>query len=300
MPVSIPTYRVSFDDVFIARFRSAVLHFHRSNNTQSRKENFHGSTYSTSADSSTSKRSPAETYRSAPAATEAELTILQGMHLPTSFWACLFFLILTGLLCRKWPRVALYGAVSALCVIGQVLLRQLPSEPSLLLADALLFVLPSMALASACGMKDRIAVSIPALSLIAIVLCDPKWTDIRQKLLVLGVALAQSLAAVSALSDEICMIDRSLERRAAMCVAFIGLLDLGFVEIWDDVAWTGVAAHAFACLAYFVHQKEQKNDALPFAPDDGCSPIAVPIPGSEKIEKAEHRPDGRHCDPCQN
>lgn len=179
------------------------------------------------------------------------------MLLPVSYWACLALFIFTGIFCRRWPLLALYGAVSAFCVVGQALLSPLPPEQEVLFADAILFVLPSIVLARACGVSELWSIRVMLIAPFAINVDILYGSTARAKCLILWVATAQSISACVGLAEELRQTDRSLERRAATCIAIVGLLGLGFVDVWDDVAWTGVAAHVFACLAYFVHQKTQ-------------------------------------------
>lgn len=186
------------------------------------------------------------------------------MDLPASFWACLAFLILTGMLCRRWPLPALYGATAAFCAVEQAMLRMLPPEMPLLFADALMFVLPTVVLVRACGMSDAMAASV-FLFVPCALWAEQNDQAARISLLTLGIGTAQGLAAVFGAMDEVLSPNKSLSRWAAVCIAAVGALGIGFSEVWSDVAWTGVAAHAFACLAYLVHERDEQDRALPFA-----------------------------------
>jgi hypothetical protein len=181
------------------------------------------------------------------------------MSLPASYWALVGVGVSAGLLCRKWPTLALYAALATFCNVFRAHLIPLPSDPEIAFADAVLFVLPTVALARACGVSELWSIRMIVLAPFAVNVGILYGSDARAKCLVLWVAAAQGASACVGLAEELRHVDRSLERRAATCIAIIGLLGLGFVDVWDDVAWTGVAAHAFACLAYFVHQQPQQK-----------------------------------------
>jgi hypothetical protein len=184
------------------------------------------------------------------------LRILTGMPLPAPFWACLALFLAVGITCRKWPALSLWGAVCAFCAVGQALLRWLPSEHPIVLADSILFVLPSIVLARACGATERRALLVGLVVPVSVAFdFDP---FVRSSMLTFGVALAQGSSALLGLRDEIQSDKPNLSRRIAIAIAAVGVLGIGFVDAWPNVAWTAVAAHAFACFIYLAHENRKK------------------------------------------
>lgn len=179
------------------------------------------------------------------------------MHLPPPFWACIALLTLTGMLCRRWPLLSLYGAVGAFCGVVQAYLIDFPSMPEVVVADSILFALPTVVLVRACGMSDAFSASTLAIVPISFIVGRLFGPDAYAFSMIVGVGAAQGFAAVRGALAETRSPDRSLSRWAAVCIAAIGPLGLGFVHVWSEVAWTGVAAHAFACLAYLVHDEPE-------------------------------------------
>lgn len=160
------------------------------------------------------------------------------------------------MLCRRWSFLALYGATAALCAIGQAVLVRLPAVPEILFADSILFVLPSVVLAKACGASDARASSIFLVVPCAMWIGNPD-PHVRSLLLTLGVGAAQGMSALLGMRNEIRERRSSPARWAAICIAIVGVVDLGFVDVWSDIAWTGVTAHAFVCIAYLVDEQRK-------------------------------------------
>jgi hypothetical protein len=179
------------------------------------------------------------------------------MDLPASFWACLALLILTGMLCRRWPLLSLYGATAAFCSVFQAHLDPLPYEPLVVFADSILFVLPTVVLVRACGLSEEASIVVGMFVPLAMGVDEKMGPDIRSTLLVLGIGAAQGFAAVFGVRNELRSDERSTSRWVAVVIAAIGVLGLSFSSIWSDVAWTGTAAHAFACLAYLADEKRE-------------------------------------------
>lgn len=180
------------------------------------------------------------------------------MPIPVSFWALFISASVVAIVCRRWPLLALYAALAVFCNVFRAHLVSLPVASEIVFADAVLFVLPSVALARACGASEARSASALHVATVAILSGSMFDSEVRSKIAILGVAFVQGSSACIGLSQELQEADPSLERRTATCIAIVGLLGLGFTDIWDDVAWTGVAAYAFACLAYFVHEHEKK------------------------------------------
>lgn len=202
-----------------------------------------------------------------------------------------------GTVCRHWSKLALCGAVAAFCEVFRAHLLPLPVTSEIVFVDAVLFVLPSVALARACGASEAQSASVLHVATVSILSGSMFDGEVRSKLAILGVAFVQGASACIGLSQELQEVDPSLERRAATCIAIIGLLGLGFTDIWDDVAWTGVAAYAFACLAYLVHEQPEQNQTVALALDDDGLPLSERVPRAKPIEQAERRPDRRDDDP---
>lgn len=175
------------------------------------------------------------------------------MTLPWSWWFLVASCCLMGTVCRRWPKLALCGALAAFCEVFRAHLLPLPVTSEIVFVDAVLFVLPSVALARACGASEVQSASVLHVATVSILSGSMFDGDVRSKLAILGVAFVQGASACVGVSQELQEVDPSLERRAATCIAIIGPLGFGFVHVWSDVAWTGVAAHAFACVAYLVH-----------------------------------------------
>lgn len=176
------------------------------------------------------------------------------MTLPLSYWAAIAFCVLLGLLCRRWSGVALYGATAAFCDVFRALVAGLPSETAIIFADSVLFVLPTVPLARACGTEEIDSVAYLVLVPLLIVVGEVAGSDVRASTMIAVVAGIQGWSAVVGFHGEMRSADRSLSRWAATCIASIGLLGVGFADTWNDVAWTGVAAHAFACVAYLLDE----------------------------------------------
>lgn len=175
--------------------------------------------------------------------------------LPASYWTALALSILTGMLCRRWPLLSLHGAVAALCAVGQALVLRLPADPAVLLADSILFVLPSIVLVHACGMSEKLSISVYAIVPFAVVVGETFGSEMRGLLSTIGIGSIQGFAAVFGTNREIRSERKSVERWVAVTLSAVGILGLGFSEIWTDVAWTAAAAHAFACVAYLVDEQ---------------------------------------------
>lgn len=180
-----------------------------------------------------------------------------AMPLPAAYWACLALLILTGMLCRSWPALSLYGATAAFCAVGQALLRFMPSDPLIVFADSVLFVLPTVVLVRACGVSEESAIFIGLIVPLALGVDERIGADIRSTLLVIGVGTVQGFAALRAIRNEARSEARTTSRWVAVCIAAIGVLGLAFCASWIDVAWTSVAAHAFACIVYLADEQRQ-------------------------------------------
>lgn len=178
------------------------------------------------------------------------------MPLPASYWAAVIVFLLTGMLCRRWPSLALYGASSAFCTVHRGLLLYLPDDPCVFFMDAVYFVLPTMTLVRSCGVNERMSVLSMLLVPVAFVFGESYGNDVRRSLLILGISTMQGMGTIVAFAKEARARSASFDRRIAACIAAIGPLGLAFVADWNDVAWTGVAVHAFACLAYLVHEQE--------------------------------------------
>jgi hypothetical protein len=177
------------------------------------------------------------------------------MRIHAAYWACIAFFALTGMLCRRWPLLSLYGALGAFCAVYQVVLALLPYDPLIVLADTILFVLPSVVLARACGASPHRSLSVGLLVPIAMYADREFGYDIRALLLIVGVSCAQGMSALIGIRDEIRTTESIRGRWAAVVVAAVGVLGIGFVQFWPDVAWTGVAAHAFVCIAYLANEE---------------------------------------------
>lgn len=177
------------------------------------------------------------------------------MNIHASFWAYIASLVVMGIVCRRWPSVALFGALSAFGGILQAHLIPLPCDPLVVFADSILFALPTVALVRACGLTDEGSIVFGAIVPLAMGVDERFGSDLRCTLLILGVGAAQGFAGVLGLHAEMKAKKSNLERRAAICLSFVGVLGLLFVDVWHDVAWCGVAAHAFACLAYLAEKQ---------------------------------------------
>ena len=178
------------------------------------------------------------------------------MPLPAPFWACLALFIAVAVACRKWPTLALWGAVCAFCAVYQALLRWLPSEYPIVLADSILFALPSVVLARACGASEGRAIMVALVVPISIAFdFDP---FVRTSMLTFGVVVAQGSSALLGIRDEIRSDKPNLSRRVAVAIAAVGVLGLGFVDVWPDVSLTTACAHAFALMVYFLYENVEK------------------------------------------
>ncbi len=179
------------------------------------------------------------------------------MHFPASYWTCLAFFALTGMLCRRWPALALHGASCAFCDVFRAMLSHLSYHPLVVLLDALLFVLPTAALVRACGSSDEYAIGIGILVPWAMGADAQFGSEFRSTLLAIGTGAAQGFSAVFGVQRELGVDEPSPERRIAIVVAGMGLFGIAFREVWSDVAWTGAVAHAFACLVYLADEQSQ-------------------------------------------
>jgi hypothetical protein len=141
----------------------------------------------------------------------------------------------------------------------QVLLWKLPSDDWIVLADSILFVLPTLPLVVACGWSELRGTIVFALVPIAIGIHLQCGSEARSIALPIMVATVQGAAAISGIASKSWKprIEFGTQRWAATCIAAIGLVGIGFSPAWADVAWTGVAAHAFACLAYLAEEQRQ-------------------------------------------
>lgn len=221
------------------------------------------------------------------------------MPLPATFWALLGLRSLVAFFCPRWPRVAFYAALAAHCVVMRAFLLSLPNYRAVIAADALLFVLPSIALAEACGVGPRrrsLVLLVVPLSLAAGAL-GPEW---RRLALVLGTSFVQGASAAVGIREEFRGGPPSWERRAAVVLAAVGVLGGGLVRIWEDVAAAGAAAYAFVLFAYAVQRlREKRGDlrGLARAAEDVAPPPAEPSPRAEEVAEAKERPEARREDP---
>jgi hypothetical protein len=179
------------------------------------------------------------------------------MTLPASLWALVAFNVLVGALCRRWPAIALYGAVCAFCNVFRAHLIPLPSDPAILFADAIMFCLPSVVLLHACGVSELRSIQVMKLAPIAMILGYVFGADVRIYGLMLGIGFVQGMAAIRGTRDEIGSANKSMSRWAAVILAVSGVVGLAFLDVWRDVAWTGVAAHAFVCVAYLAYDEQK-------------------------------------------
>lgn len=199
------------------------------------------------------------------------------MGIPSSEWATIAFCVLVGMLCRRWPRVALYGALSAFCEVVRCHLLPLPSTPETIFADVAAFVLPTVALCDACGVPQRPTVrTLGLVGGIALTVGHFFGPNARGSFLIASIAMVQLGAALVGLYGEMLSTERSLSRWSATCIAIVGIIGVAFVGVWDDVAWAGVATHAFVCLAYLAHEEREADDAFAFAADDDGPPSSKP------------------------
>lgn len=181
------------------------------------------------------------------------------MTFPASFWSSLAFLILTAMLCRRWPVLALQAATGAFCLVGQALLLQLPECGPIVFADTVLFVLPTVPLVSACGSSGMRTASVFLIVPLALSAHVYAGSEARAVVLPIAISFVQGMVAISGISNRTwrAVSFEGMQRWAGTCIAAIGPIGIGFAPVWNDVAWTGVAAYAFACLAYLVHEHEK-------------------------------------------
>lgn len=212
------------------------------------------------------------------------------MKIHASFWVYFASLLALGIVCRRWPSVALFGALNAFCTVLQAHLIPLPYDPPIVLADSILFVLPTAALVRACGMSEGMSIVVGMFAPLAMGIDERLGSEARYALLVVGIGATQGFAGTFAMRNEMRSEKPDRERRAAICLSFVGVLGLLFVGIWHDVAWCGSAAHAFVCLAYLAHEKREKNDALLLASEHRRPPSPKSKPRPELVEDAEERP----------
>lgn len=205
------------------------------------------------------------------------------MPLPATFWPLLIARALVALLCPRWPAVALYAALAAVCEVGRAGLLLLPESSLVIVADAAFFVLPSCVLAAACGASRRQAFAaghIVSAALLAGAL-GPEW---RRLVLVAGVTFVQGASMIVGLREEIRPGPPSWERRAAVVLAAIGVLGGRFSRTWPNVAAAGAAAYAFVLCAYFVQRARddsRNRRGLVGAAEDDRTPAAEASPRTE-------------------
>lgn len=215
------------------------------------------------------------------------------MPIPATFWPLLAARALVALLCPRWPAVALYAAVAALCEVGRGFVLASPYRgPFIVFVDTVLFVLPSVVLARACGASERRC----ALVLLAIplsLLAGLESPELRRTVLPFAVAVVQGASTALGIVLEIRADRPSWERRAAVVLAAVGVLGSSLVGAWRDVAAAGAAAYAFVLLAYGVHRlREDRGNlrgVLRPAVDDRA-PSAEASPRAEEVAEAEERP----------
>lgn len=181
------------------------------------------------------------------------------MTLPASFWTSLAFLILTAMLCRRWSLLALHGATGAFCAALQMALLRLPETSETVFADTVLFMLPTVPLCAAAGLPDMKTAACFVVVPLACFVHVYVGSEARAVFLPLAIAAVQGTIAVHGIANREWKSKSfaGMQRWGATCVAAIGTIGLGFVPFWSDVAWTGVAANAFVCLAYLANENEQ-------------------------------------------
>jgi hypothetical protein len=183
------------------------------------------------------------------------------MTLPLSFWALLASQALVAFLCRRWPDVALCGAAAGFCDVARAVLLGSPDGPLVLGCDAFLFAAPTAVLAAACGVP-RIPAALFVPIVLTLVLGDGV-AESRQAGLVFFVVVAQGTAAIWGTRLELDADRPRWSRRAAVVLAWAGVVGGAFSACWPDVAAVGASAHAFVALAYLAGQRGDEIDGQP-------------------------------------
>jgi hypothetical protein len=178
------------------------------------------------------------------------------MPLPVAFWVCLAARVLFAVLCRRWPGATLYGALAAFCDVLRAILLNLPDDPAVIAADALLFVLPSAVLVRACGASEAWAGRALMLAPAALFVGSAFGDETRRTTLMLGTIAVQGAGLVLGVLTELRAERPSWSRRAIVCLAGASIVGAFFVDRWPDVAFAGCAAYAFVCLAYLTSEKQ--------------------------------------------
>lgn len=209
-----------------------------------------------------------------------------------ALWTLLGLRIISAMVLRRWPRLARYEALAALCTVARLVAMSWPDSPSLVAFDLVLLVLPTSLLVLACEGGLALALSTLAIPPL-VVLMSADSADARRTFAIFAVALVQALAVAHAIGLDFRGPVRSWERRAAAVLAATGVLSMFFVRDWSNVVVAGCVAHAFVLLMYLRHRPREDRgnlDGIAGAPVDQCAPAAEGPPRAEAVEQTEERP----------